>query len=385
MSRQSLGREAFLEKVWQWKNEKGDYIINQMKRLGASADWNQQKFTLDPDMNEAVTESFLQLYERGLIYRGNYLVNWSPHLQTAVSDLEVEYSEEEGKLYYFKYFLASDDDSQPGEYIPVATTRPETILGDTAVCVHPQDIRYQRFIGKMVRVPMIDRLIPVIADDYVDREFGTGALKITPGHDPNDYQIGLRHQLPMINIFTKNATINDNGGKLYSGLDRFVCREQLWEDMRREGYVIKEEKHLQRVPRSQRGGEIIEPMVSSQWFVRMNQMADRAVQVVQKKELRIIPERFEKIWFNWLENIHDWCISRQLWWGHRIPVYYVKDKKSSTNSAASSAPSSSFSSTEQDRFVVARNYQEALQKAQALYGTEISLEQDEDVLDTWFR
>lgn len=363
-SRQEIGREAFIDRVWEWKNEKGGYIIQQMRRLGASADWSREKFTLEPQMSEAVTEAFLQLHEKGLIYKGSYLVNWSPNLQTAVSDLEVEYTEEQGKLYYFRYELADGSGD-----IPVATTRPETILGDTAVCVHPEDTRYQAFIGKEVKVPMSYRTIPVIADDYVDMEFGTGALKITPAHDPNDYAIGKRHNLAVISIMNKDASINDNGGQ-YMGLDRFACRDKIWSDMETAGLTIKAEPHMQRVPRSQRGGEVIEPMVSTQWFMKMKDMGERAVNSVKNKELVIIPDRFEKVWYNWLDNIHDWCISRQLWWGHQIPVYYA------------TLPGMN---TEEQGYVVARSKDDALQMAKEKWGTEtVSLRQDDDVLDTWF-
>ena len=359
LSRQELGREKFLERVWQWKEEKGGYISGQMKRLGASADWSRERFTLEPTMSDSVTEAFIRMYEKGLVYKGDYLVNWSPNLQTAVSDLEVEYSEEVGKLYQFKYPL-----SDGSGFIPVATTRPETILGDTAVCVHPDDDRYKAFIGKTVRVPMTTRDIPIIADEYVDREFGTGALKVTPAHDANDYELGKKHNLPLINIMNKDASINEKGG-VYNGLDRFECREKLWKDMEAAGLTIKVDPHTQRVPRSQRGGEVIEPMVSGQWFVKMDNMADRAVQAVRNKEITIIPERFEKTWYGWLENIHDWCISRQLWWGHRIPAYYVDG-----------------STTE---YIIARSLDEAHEKATAKYGKAVELKQDDDVLDTWFR
>ena len=362
--RQDMGREAFVDRVWKWKNEKGGYIINQMRRLGASADWSKEKFTLDADMSDAVVEAFIRLHDKGLIYRGSYLVNWSPNLQTAVSDLEVEYTEEMGTLYYFRYELAEGD-----SFIPVATTRPETILGDTAVCVHPEDPRYSEFIGKFVKVPMTDRLIPVIADTYVEREFGTGALKITPAHDPNDYEIGRRYDLPFINIMNKDASINENGGK-YESQDRFECRKNIWADMEEKGLVIKAEPHMQRVPRSQRGGEVIEPLVSDQWFMKMEDMGARAVKAVRDGEITILPSRFEKTWYGWLENIHDWCISRQLWWGHQIPVYYVRG---GTGAGAG-------------EYLVARSMEEAQAMARDKYGGgEYTLEQDQDVLDTWFR
>eukprot|EP00598_Pedospumella_elongata_P003041 CAMPEP_0184984386 /NCGR_PEP_ID=MMETSP1098-20130426/13368_1 /TAXON_ID=89044 /ORGANISM="Spumella elongata, Strain CCAP 955/1" /LENGTH=935 /DNA_ID=CAMNT_0027508357 /DNA_START=347 /DNA_END=3154 /DNA_ORIENTATION=- len=376
-SRLELGREAFLDKVWQWKDEKGGYITQQMRRLGASADWSREKFTLQPEMSEAVTEAFVRLHEKGLIYRGSYMVNWSPHLQTAVSDLEVEHSEEQSTLYFFKYMLV-----EGGEFIPVATTRPETILGDSAVCVHPDDVRYQHHIGKMVRVPLSDRLIPVIADEYVDREFGTGALKITPAHDVNDYALGKKHNLPLISIMNKDASINELGGK-YAGLSREQCRIDLWCDLVQAGLAYPGDAslegvsstgtkaHVQRVPRSQRGGEVIEPMVSKQWFVTTEHMAQRAVQAVRSGEIAILPaERFEKVWYNWLENIHDWCISRQLWWGHRIPVYYVTLP---TGSAGAEVP-----------YIVARSAEEARRIAEEKYGPGVVLTQDEDVLDTWF-
>lgn len=383
-SRLDLGREAFLDKVWQWKDEKGGYITQQMRRLGASADWSREKFTLQPEMSEAVTEAFVRLHEKGLIYRGSYMVNWSPHLQTAVSDLEVEHSEEQSTLYFFKYMLAEGE-----EFIPVATTRPETILGDSAVCVHPLDERYQRFIGKMVRVPLTDRLIPVIADEYVDREFGTGALKITPAHDVNDYALGKKHHLPLISIMNKDASINELGGT-YAGLSREQCRMDLWRDLVQAGLAYPggpglegvsstgTKPHTQRVPRSQRGGEVIEPMVSKQWFVTTEHMARRAVQAVRTGEIAILPaERFEKVWYNWLENIHDWCISRQLWWGHRIPVYYVTLPSGSVGAGSGNGA--------ELPYILARTAEEAQRIAEEKYGPGVTLTQDEDVLDTWFR
>jgi len=356
-SRTALGREAFVQRVWEWKREYGGYITSQIRRLGASCDWSREKFTLQPEMCDAVSEAFVRLHEKGLLYKGEYMVNWSPKLQTAVSDLEVEYTEEAGKLYYFKYKLAGGD-----EFIPVATTRPETILGDEAVCVHPEDERYAHWVGKQVEVPMMGRTVPVIADDYVKMDFGTGALKITPAHDVNDYAIGKRHGLKLTNILNKDATINSVGG-VYESLDRYACREKLWADMSDAGLTLKVEAHTQRVPRSDRGGEVIEPMISSQWFIKMDGMAAKGLAAVRSGDLKIVPERFEKVYFNWLENIQDWCVSRQLWWGHRIPVWYADGS---------------------DKYFVARNEAEAREKAEAELGAGVALRQDEDVLDTWF-
>lgn len=315
LSRFDVGREEFLRRAEIWKEEKISTITMQLRRVGASCDWSRERFTLDPGLSDAVMKVFIDLWEQGLMYRGSRLVNWSPGLQTAVSDLEVERIEEQGKLYYFNYPV------EGGESIPVATTRPETILGDTAVCVHPDDERYQHLIGKKAFVPILNREIPIIADSYVDREFGTGALKITPAHDFNDYDIAKRHHLPLITIMNKDATINENGGK-YAGLDRFICREKIWQDMTEAGIAIKAEPHLMTVPRSQRGGEVIEPLLSEQWFLKMDQIAERALNAVRNGEIKIVPERFEKVYYHWLENIEDWCVSRQLWWGHRIPAWY---------------------------------------------------------------
>ncbi|HEX2620490.1 MAG TPA: valine--tRNA ligase, partial [Phototrophicaceae bacterium] len=314
-SREEVGREEFLARTWEWKRRYGGEITDQLRRLGASCDWSRERFTLDDGLSEAVQDVFIKLWEQGLIYRGPRLVNWSPGLQTAVSDLEVEREEEQGKLYYFNYPL------EGGDFIPVSTTRPETILGDTAVCVHPEDERYKHLIGKKAYVPMLNREIPVIADDYVDREFGTGALKITPAHDFNDYLIGQKYNLPMINVMTKKATINENGGQ-YAGLDRFDCRKKLWADMEASGLTIKVEDRTMVVPRSQRGGEVVEPMISTQWFVKIQPLAEKALAAVRDGRIKIVPERFEKIYYHWLEDIEDWCVSRQLWWGHRIPAWY---------------------------------------------------------------
>jgi valyl-tRNA synthetase len=351
-SREVIGREKFLERTWAWKHKYGGIITRQHRRLGASCDWSRERFTMDEGLSRAVREAFVRLYEQGLIYRGEYLINWSPGLQTAVSDLEVEYSEEQGKLYYFRYPIAGSD-----EYIPVATTRPETILGDTAVAVHPDDDRYRHLIGKTCLVPVLKRTIPVIHDTYVDKEFGTGALKITPGHDPNDFEIGQRHGLQIINVMNRNATMNEQAGP-YAGMDRFECRHKLWADMEAAGLTIKVEPHTLQVPRSQRGGEVVEPMVSTQWFVKMQPLAEKGLRAVANGRIQIVPERFTKIYNNWLENIRDWCISRQLWWGHRIPVWYCADCGQMTVARQDPAACSHCGSAR--------------------------IEQDPDVLDTWF-
>ncbi|MDY0126333.1 MAG: valine--tRNA ligase, partial [Anaerolineaceae bacterium] len=352
-TRETIGREAFEQRVWQWKEKYGGEIIHQLRRLGASCDWERERFTLDEGLSRAVREAFIQLYEKGLVYQGPRMINWSPGLQTAVSDLEVEYSEEQGKLYYFKYVLADGS----GDFLPVATTRPETIPGDTGVAVHPDDPRYARFVGKEVLVPILGRKIPVVADEYVTKEFGTGALKITPGHDPHDYEIGQRHYLELINIMNKNATLNENAGP-YHGMDRFKARKAIWADMEAAGLVIKEEPYLMNVPRSQRGGEIVEPLVSTQWFIKMDKLAEMAAESVRKEEINFVPERFTKVFLNWMDNIQDWCISRQLWWGHRIPVWYCQDCH---------------------EVIVAREDPSECPKC----GSH-NLQQDPDVLDTWF-
>lgn len=355
LRREQMGREEFLRRTWDWKEKYGGIITRQIRRLGASCDWERERFTLDEGLSRAVREAFVRLYEKGLIYRGPRLINWSPGLRTAVSDLEVEYFEEAGTLYYFKYIFADAQNDQ--DYIPVATTRPETILGDTAVAVHPEDERYRKHVGRHVVVPILGRVIPVIADDYVDREFGTGALKVTPGHDANDYAIGLRHGLEVISVLDEAARINEHGGP-YAGMDRFEARMKLWEDMRAQGLVIKEEPYMINVPRSQRGGEIVEPMLSTQWFVRIEPLAKAALEAVQDGRIRIIPERFTKVYYNWLENIEDWCISRQLWWGHRIPVWYCH--QCGEMMAARQDPT------------------------RCAHCNSADIEQDPDVLDTWF-
>jgi len=354
VTREELGREEFVKRAWQWKEKYGGIIYNQLRRLGASCDWDRERFTLDPGLSRAVRRAFVALYKKGAIYRGTYLVNWSPGLKTAVSDLEVEYSEEQGSLYFFKYVVKGSD-----EHIPVVTTRPETILGDTAVAVHPDDDRYRAFVGKAVMAPILNREIPVIADDVVDREFGTGAVKVTPGHDATDYAIGLRHNLPIISIMNRDATMNENAGP-YAGQDRFACRENLWKDMQAAGLTLKTEPHTLNVPRSQRGGEIIEPLISTQWFVAIKPLADAAIAAVKDGRIKIVPERFEKVYYNWLdaERIKDWCISRQLWWGHRIPVWYCADCGKQTCAEIDPTACEHCGSK--------------------------NIEQDADVLDTWF-
>ena len=352
LTREQVGREEFEKRVWAWKEKYGGIITLQLRRLGASCDWDRERFTLDAGLSRAVREAFVRLYDEGLIYRGTYLINWSPGLRTAVSDLEVEYTEEEGRLYYFRYPLADSDES-----IPVATTRPETILGDTAVAVHPDDERYGKFVGRTCLVPILGRRIPVIADAYVDREFGTGALKITPGHDQADYEIGQRHSLPIVSILNPDATMNENAGP-YAGLDRFECRERMWADMQGAGLTIRTEPYTMQVPRSQRGGEIVEPMISTQWFVRMKPLAEPALEAVRDGRVRIVPERFLKIYTSWLENIRDWCVSRQLWWGHRIPAWHCADC---------------------GQITVAREDPDRCSHC----GSK-RIEQDPDVLDTWF-
>ncbi len=317
-TREEVGREAFLERIWAYKERYGGEILNQLRRMGASCDWERERFTLDDGLSTAVRDVFIELHEQGLIYRGPRLVNWSPGLQTAVSDLEVEHAEEPGKMYHFRYPL------QGGGHIPVATTRPETILGDTAVAVHPEDERYRHLIGRTALVPMLERKIPVIADEQVERDKGSGALKVTPGHDPNDFLIGERHGLPIINIMNRDASLNENAGP-YAGLDRFDCRKQLWEDMAAAGLTLQVESIQHSVPRSQRGGEIIEPLMSAQWFLNMKPLAQKAIEAVRDGRICIVPERFTKVYYHWLENIEDWCISRQLWWGHRIPAWYGPD------------------------------------------------------------
>ncbi len=352
LTRHDLGREGFLKRVWAWKETSHARITEQHRRLGVSCDWERERFTLDEGLSRAVREAFVTLYERGLIYRGQYLINWCPRCATAISDLEVEHEDTEGKLWYVRYW--SEDRTRS---IVVATTRPETILGDTAVAVHPDDDRYTDMVGVMVRLPAVDRLIPIIADDAVDPAFGTGAVKVTPAHDPTDYDIGIRHNLPSITVMTDDAKMNENAGP-YEGQDRFECRDKLVTDLQAAGDLIKIESHMHSVGHCERCHTIIEPRISTQWFVRVKPLAEPAIQAVRDGRVRIIPERFERIYYDWLENIRDWCISRQLWWGHRIPVWYCQ--KCGAEICVRTDPATCPKCGSSD------------------------LRQDEDVLDTWF-
>ncbi|MFT0745569.1 valine--tRNA ligase [Synechococcus sp. RC10B2] len=366
-SRFDLGREAFLERAWAWKEESQGTIKSQLRRLGLSLDWTRDRFTLDEGLSRAVTEAFVRLYEAGLIYRGEYLVNWCPATQSAVSDIEVDNKEVKGHLWHFRYPLAAD----PSQYLVVATTRPETMLGDTAVAVNPQDERYRHLIGQFIRLPIKDRLIPIIADEYVDPTFGSGCVKVTPAHDPNDFEMGQRHQLPLINILNKDGTLNENGDP-FTGLDRFVAREKVVQWFAEHGLLEKVEEYTHSVPYSDRGGVPIEPLLSIQWFCDVSGMAARCLQEEREHHNpRFIPERWTKVYTGWLEKLRPWCISRQLWWGHQIPAWYaVIDGQLPEDPQA---------------FVVARNAEEAWAKAREKFGPDVErLERDPDVLDTWF-
>jgi len=354
-TRLGLGRKAFLERVWEWKNESGNTIQQQMRRMGSSVDWNRERFTMDEDLSRAVIEAFVRLYDEGLIYRGNRLVNWDPVLHTALSDLEVLSREEDGHLWHFRYPL-SDGSGQ----LVVATTRPETMFGDTAVAVHPDDERYAAMIGKTVRLPLCERDIPIIADDYVDPEFGTGCVKITPAHDFNDYEVGARHTLPLINIFTIDAAINDNAPQAYRGMDRYAARKQVVADLDAAGLLERIDDHKLTVPRGDRSGAVVEPFLTDQWFVKTKPLAEPAIEAVRTGRVRFVPENWDKTYYEWMNNIQDWCISRQLWWGHRIPAWYDADGS----------------------IYVARSEAEARTKYKL--SANLPLSQDPDVLDTWF-
>lgn len=366
-TRFDLGREAFLERAWAWKEQSQGAIKSQLRRLGLSLDWTRDRFTLDEGLSRAVTEAFVRLYEAGLIYRGEYLVNWCPATQSAVSDIELDDKEVKGHLWHFRYPLAED----PSQYLVVATTRPETMLGDTAVAVNPQDERYCHLIGQFIRLPIKNRLIPIIANEYVDPSFGSGCVKITPAHDPNDFEIGKRHQLPFINILNKDGTLNENGDP-FTGLDRFVAREKVVQWFAEHGLLEKVEDYTHTVPHSDRGGVPIEPLLSIQWFCDVSGMGARCLEEeYQRNSPRFIPERWTKVYTGWLEKLRPWCISRQLWWGHQIPAWYPV-----LNGQLLEDPQA---------FVVARNGEEALLKAREKFGPEVErVEQDPDVLDTWF-
>ena len=319
LNKKEMGREAFLEKVWEWTDEYREKIREQLKKVGVSADFTREAFTMDENLSKAVKHVFVKLYNEGLIYQGNRITNWCPKCQTALSDAEIEYAEKEGSFWHIKYPVVGSD-----EFLEIATTRPETLLGDTAVAVNPNDERYKHLVGKMLKLPLTDREIPVVADDYVDLEFGTGAVKITPAHDPNDFQVGLRHNLKQIRIMDDAGVINELGGK-YQGLDRYEARKAMAADLEAQGLLVKIKPHTHNVGTHDRCGTVIEPIISKQWYVKMDSLAKPAIEVVKNKKTKFVPERFEKTYFNWMENIQDWCISRQLWWGHRIPVYYCQD------------------------------------------------------------
>ncbi len=353
ITRHDVGREKFIEKIWDWKEQSGGTITSQMRRMGASVDWEKERFTMDDGLSNAVKKVFIQLHKEGLIYRGKRLVNWDPVLHTAVSDLEVISTEEQGSLWHMRYPITDTD-----EVMVVATTRPETMLGDSAVAVHPDDERYAHLVGKTINLPLTDRKIPIIADDYVDMDFGTGCVKITPAHDFNDYEMGQRHNLEVINILTDDAKINDTVKSTYTGMDRFVARKQIVKDLDEQGLLEKIDPHKLMVPRGDRSNAVIEPYLTDQWFVKVAPLAQPAIDAVKKGEIRFIPENWDKTYYNWMENIEDWCISRQIWWGHRIPAWY----------------------DENGNIFVA----DSLEEAQKQAGEGVTLRQDEDVLDTWF-
>ena len=357
LTRHGLGRQKFVEKVWEWKEKSGGEITNQLRALGASPDWEKERFTMDEGLSKAVISVFVKLYKEGLIYRDKRLVNWDPKLLTAISDLEVEQKEVEGKFWYFKYPLENSD-----EFLTIATTRPETMLGDTAVAVNPDDKRYSHLKGKYVILPIINRRIPIIFDNYSDPEKGSGAVKITPAHDFNDFEVGKRHGLDMINIFDANASINENGGEDFKGLDRFEARKKVLEILKAQNLYIKEEKIVHTVPHGDRSNVVVEPWLMDQWYVDAYKLAQPAIKAVKNKKTKFVPANWDKTYFEWMNNIQPWCVSRQLWWGHRIPAWFGPD----------------------DKIFVEHNQLDAEKAAELHYGKKVKLIQDEDVLDTWF-
>lgn len=365
-TRQDLGRDRFLERAWEWKEHSKGTIVNQLKRLGVSVDWSRERFTMDEGLSQAVVEEFTRLYDRGLIYRGKYLVNWCPATQSAVSDLEVDSKEVDGNLWHFRYPL-----SDRSGYVEVATTRPETMLGDTAVAVNPQDDRYQHLIGKTLQLPIVGREIPIVADEFVDPAFGTGCVKVTPAHDLNDFAMGQRHALPMVNIMNKDGTLNENAGE-FQGQDRFVARKNVVQRLQTEGFLVKTEDYKHSVPYSDRGKVPIEPLLSTQWFVKIRPLADKTLEFLDAQSSpQFVPERWTKVYRDWLVKLTDWCISRQLWWGHQIPAWFAVSETGGEI-------------TDNTPFVVAKTEAEARNKAGAQFGENVKLEQDPDVLDTWF-
>jgi valyl-tRNA synthetase len=365
-NRQEVGREAYLKRAWQWKEESGGTIVGQLRRLGLSVDWSRERFTMDEGLNAAVVEAFLQLYREGLIYRGNYLVNWCPASQSAIADQEVESQEVNGHLWHIRYPLADGSG-----FVEVATTRPETMLGDTAVAVNPQDDRYKHLVGKTVTLPIVGREIPIIADEFVDAEFGTGSVKVTPAHDPNDFEMGKRHNLPMINIMNKDGSLNENAGP-FQGQDRFVARKNLVARLQDEGFLVRVEDYKHAVPYSDRGKVPVEPLLSTQWFVKIEPLAKRTLEFLDGQSAPVfVPDRWTKVYRDWLMSLRDWCISRQLWWGHQIPAWYAISETGGEI-------------TDATPFVVARNEAEAREQAIAQFGASVQLVQDPDVLDTWF-
>ena len=352
IEKEDLGREGFLKRTWEWREEYGGRIVSQLKKLGSSADWDRERFTLDEGCSKAVEEVFIKLYEKGYIYRGSRIINWCPVCQTSISDAEVEYEDQAGFFWHINYPIVGTD-----QCIEIATTRPETMLGDTAIAVHPDDERYKDLIGKMVLLPIVNKEIPIVADSYVDKEFGTGAVKITPAHDPNDFEVGRRHNLEEINIMNDDGTINENGGK-FAGMDRYEARKAIVAQLEEEGYLVRIEPHNHNVGTHDRCHTTVEPMVKKQWFVKMDELAKPAIEAVKNGDLRFVPEHFDRTYLHWLENIRDWCISRQLWWGHRIPAYYCD---------------------ECGEIVVSREQPTVCPKCGCTH-----LTQDEDTLDTWF-